>query len=177
MPNLDAVVKAYDIRGTVPDQLDETLAHAFGVAFAKFSDAKTIVVGHDMRPSGLSLIEAFQNGLTEQGVDVINLGLASTDMLYFASGKLNAPGAMFTASHNPAQYNGIKCCLSGARSIGIDNGLREMKVIAQDVLDGKGPAAAKTQGEVTKKNMLAEFVDHVVSFIDVDSISKLRVVA
>ena len=92
MPNLDAVVKAYDIRGTVPDQLDATLAHAFGVAFAKFSDAKTIVVGHDMRPSGLSLIDAFQNGLTEQGVDVINLGLASTDMLYFASGKLNALG-------------------------------------------------------------------------------------
>ena len=111
MPNLDAVVKAYDIRGTVPDQLDSTLAHALGVAFAKFSDAKTIVVGHDMRPSGLALIEAFENCLTEQGVDVINLGLASTDMLYFASGKLNAPGAMFTASHNPAQYNGIKCCL------------------------------------------------------------------
>ncbi|MFM7650758.1 MAG: phosphomannomutase/phosphoglucomutase [Acidimicrobiaceae bacterium] len=177
MPNLDAVVKAYDIRGTVPDQLDATLAHAFGVAFAKFSDSKTIVVGHDMRPSGLALIEAFQRGLTEQGVDVINIGLASTDMLYFVSGKLNAPGAMFTASHNPAQYNGIKCCLSGARSIGIDNGLREMKVIAQAVLDGNGPVAAKTQGEVTKKNMLAEFVDHVVSFIDVESISKLRVVA
>jgi phosphomannomutase len=98
-------------------------------------------------------------------------------MLYFASGKLDAPGAMFTASHNPAQYNGIKCCLSGARSIGIDNGLREMKAIAQDVLNGNGPALAKTQGEVTKKNMLAEFVDHVVSFIDIDSISKLRIVA
>ena len=106
MPNLDAVVKAYDIRGTVPDQLDSTLAHALGVAFAKFSDAKTIVVGHDMRPSGLALIEAFENGLTEQGVDVINLGLASTDMLYFASGKLNAPGAMFTASHTRLNTTG-----------------------------------------------------------------------
>ena len=84
---------------------------------------------------------------------------------------------MFTASHNPAQYNGIKCCLSGARSIGIDNGLREMKAIAQDVLNANGPTPAKTRGEVTKKNMLAEFVDHVVSFIDVESISKLRVVA
>ncbi len=133
MSNLEAIVKAYDIRGTVPDQLDATLTHALGVAFAKFSEAKMIVVAHDMRPSGPDLVEAFQRGLTEQGVDVINLGLASTDLLYFASGVLDAPGAMFTASHNPAQYNGIKCCLSGARSIGIDNGLREMKTIAQDV--------------------------------------------
>ncbi len=130
-----------------------------------------------MRPSGPDLVEAFQRGLTEQGVDVINLGLASTDLLYFASGVLDAPGAMFTASHNPAQYNGIKCCLSGARSIGIDNGLREMKAIAQDVLDGKGPAVAKKLGEVTHKNMLAEFVDHVVSFIDTKSLRKLKIVA
>ena len=177
MPNLDAIVKAYDIRGTVPDQLDPQVAHALGVAFAKFSKAKLIVVAFDMRPSGPDLADAFQQGLTEQGVDVINLGLASTDLLYFASGKLDAPGAMFTASHNPAQYNGIKCCLSGARSVGIDNGLREMKAIAQDVLDGKGPEIAKKLGEVTKKNMLAEFVDHVVSFIDVNSLRKLKIVA
>jgi phosphomannomutase len=177
VPNLEAIVKAYDIRGTVPDQLDATLTHALGVAFAKFSEAKMIVVAHDMRPSGPDLVEAFQRGLTEQGVDVINLGLASTDLLYFASGVLDAPGAMFTASHNPAQYNGIKCCLSGARSIGIDNGLREMKAIAQDVLDGNGPASAKKLGEVTHKNMLAEFVDHVVSFIDTKSLRKLKIVA
>lgn len=177
MSNLDAIVKAYDIRGTVPDQLDATLTHALGVAFAKFSEAKMIVVAHDMRPSGPDLVEAFQRGLSEQGVDVINLGLASTDLLYFASGVLDAPGAMFTASHNPAQYNGIKCCLSGARSIGIDNGLREMKAIAQDVLDGKGPAVAKKLGEVSHKNMLAEFVDHVVSFIDTKSLRKLKIVA
>ena len=177
MPNLEAIVKAYDIRGTVPDQLDATLTHALGVAFAKFSEAKMIVVAHDMRPSGPDLVEAFQRGLTEQGVDVINLGLASTDLLYFASGVLDAPGAMFTASHNPAQYNGIKCCLSGARSIGIDNGLREMKAIAQDVLDGNGPASVKKLGEVTHKNMLAEFVDHVVSFIDTKSLRKLKIVA
>ena len=177
MSNLEAIVKAYDIRGTVPDQLDATLTHALGVAFAKFSEAKMIVVAHDMRPSGPDLVEAFQRGLTEQGVDVINLGLASTDLLYFASGVLDAPGAMFTASHNPAQYNGIKCCLSGARSIGIDNGLREMKAIAQDVLDGKGPAVAKRLGEVSHKNMLAEFVDHVVSFIDTKSLRKLKIVA
>lgn len=177
MPNLEAIVKAYDIRGTVPDQLDEIAAHALGVAFAKFSNAKLIVVAHDMRPSGPDLADAFQRGLTEQGVNVINLGLASTDMLYFASGKLDAPGAMFTASHNPAQYNGIKCCLSGARSIGIDNGLREMKAIAQGVLDGKVLAVAASTGEVMRKNMLAEFVDHVVGFIDTKSLRKLRIVA
>ena len=177
MPNLEAIVKAYDIRGTVPDQLDATLAHALGVAFATFSSARMIVVAHDMRPSGPDLVAAFQSGLTEQGVDVINLGLASTDMLYFASGKLDAPGAMFTASHNPAQYNGIKCCLSGARSIGIDNGLREIKLIAEEFLAGRGPVAVETPGEVTKKNMLAEFVDHVVGFIDADATKKLRVVA
>jgi len=177
VPDLDAIVKAYDIRGTVPDQFDATLAHALGVAFANFSQAKAIVVAHDMRPSGLDLVGAFQKGLIEQGVDVINLGLASTDMLYFASGKLDAPGAMFTASHNPAQYNGIKCCLSGARSIGIDNGLREIKAIAQKVLDGKFLVSNKTVGELTKKNMLSEFVDHVVGFIDVGATKKLRVVA
>ena len=177
VPNLDAIVKAYDIRGTVPDQLDVTLAHALGVAFAAFSKARMIIVAHDMRPSGPDLVAAFQNGLTEQGVDVINLGLASTDMLYFASGKLDAPGAMFTASHNPAQYNGIKCCLSGARSIGIDNGLREIKLIAEEFLAGRGLVAVKTPGEVMKKNMLAEFVDHVVGFIDVEATKKLRVVA
>lgn len=177
MPNLDAIVKAYDIRGTVPDQLDPTAAHALGVAFAKFSNSKMVVVAHDMRPSGPELVEAFQRGLTEQGVDVTNLGLASTDLLYFASGKLDAPGAMFTASHNPAQYNGIKCCLSGARSIGIDNGLREMKAIAQDVLSANSPPPAKSPGEVTKKNMLSEFVDHVVGFIDVNTLKPLRIVA
>lgn len=177
VPNLEAIVKAYDIRGTVPDQLDSTSAHALGVAFAEFSKAKTVVIGHDMRPSGPGLVEAFQRGVLEQGVDVINLGLASTDMLYFASGKLDAPGAMFTASHNPAQYNGIKCCLSGARSIGIDNGLREMKAIATEVLEGRAPAKAKNPGDLGKKNMLKEFVDHVVGFIDIEKIRKLRIVA
>lgn len=177
MPDLDAIVKAYDIRGTVPDQLDTQAAHALGVAFAKFSNAKLIVVAHDMRPSGPDLVNAFQSGITQQGVDVINLGLASTDMLYFASGKLDVPGAMFTASHNPAQYNGIKCCLSGARSIGIDNGLREMKAIAQDVLAGNGPPMSARTGEVTRKNMLAEFVDHVVGFIDTTALRPMRIVA
>ena len=178
MADLHAVVKAYDIRGTVPDQLDENLARALGIAFASFSGASTVVVAHDMRPSGPGLLEAFQQGLTSMGVDVVNLGLASTDLLYFASGRLDVPGAMFTASHNPAQYNGIKCCLSGARSIGIDNGLREMRDIAQAVLDGKPPQPnASREGTVTRRNMLSDFVEHVVGFIDTSSLSPLRIVA
>ena len=142
MPNLDAIVKAYDVRGIVPDQLDASIARALGVAFAKFSGGKTIAIAHDMRPSGPELVDAFQRGVLSQGVDVVNLGLASSDLVYYASGKLDVPAAMFTASHNPAQYNGIKMCLPGARSIGIDNGLREIKTIAQTVLDGAGPAPA-----------------------------------
>ena len=122
MPDLNAIVKAYDIRGIVPDQLDADVAYAIGVAFAKFANAPHIVIAHDMRPSGPELVDAFQRGVLAHGVSVTNLGLASSDLLYYASGKLDSPGAMFTASHNPAQYNGIKCCLSGARSIGIDNG-------------------------------------------------------
>jgi phosphomannomutase len=176
--DLNAVVKAYDIRGTVPDQLDENLARALGVAFASFSSASSVVVAHDMRPSGPGLLAAFESGLTSMGVDVVNLGLASTDLLYFASGRLDVPGAMFTASHNPAQYNGIKCCLSGARSIGIDNGLREIRDIARDILDGTFayPTVAR-EGTVTRRNMLGDFVDHVVSFIDTSTLSPLRIVA
>jgi phosphomannomutase len=176
--DLNAVVKAYDIRGTVPDQLDENLARALGVAFASFSGASSVVVAHDMRPSGPGLLAAFENGLTSMGVDVVNLGLASTDLLYFASGCLDMPGAMFTASHNPAQYNGIKCCLSGARSIGIDNGLREIREVARSVLDGtfSAPAVAR-EGTVTRRNMLGDFVDHVVGFIDTATLSPLRIVA
>ena len=178
MADLNAVVKAYDIRGTVPDQLDENLARALGVAFASFSSASSVVVAHDMRPSGPGLLAAFESGLTSMGVDVVNLGLASTDLLYFASGRLDVPGAMFTASHNPAQYNGIKCCLSGARSIGIDNGLREIRDIARDILDGtfSHPTVAR-EGTVTRRNMLGDFVDHVVSFIDTSALSPLRIVA
>jgi phosphomannomutase len=177
VPNLDAIVKAYDIRGTVPDQLDATVAYALGVAFAKFTGADAIVVAHDMRPSGLELVDAFQRGALTHGVDVTNLGLASSDLLYYASGKFDMPGAMFTASHNPAQYNGIKCCLAGARSIGIDNGLREMKAIAADVMDGREPAPAATAGKLNHANLLAEFVDHVIGFIAADTLRPLRIVA
>ncbi len=174
---LDLIVKAYDIRGIVPEQLDATTAQALGVAFAQFSKATSIVIGHDMRPSGPELADAFQRGVMSQGVDVVNIGLVSSDLLYYASGKLDIPGAMFTASHNPAQYNGIKLCLSGARSIGIDNGLREVKAFAQAFLVGAGPKPAARAGLLSNINLLSEFVDHVISFIDTKNLRPLRVVA
>ncbi len=174
---LDAIVKAYDIRGTVPDQIDTAVAHALGVAFASFTKAQHLIVANDMRPSGPELVDAFARGVMEQGVDVVLLGLASTDLLYFAAGRLDAPGAMFTASHNPAQYNGVKLCLSGARPVGADTGLFEIKAIAQSVLDGNGPLPAERTGRSTHRNLLSAFVDHVVSFVDVDKLRPLRIVA
>ncbi|MGA1142345.1 MAG: phosphomannomutase/phosphoglucomutase, partial [Ilumatobacteraceae bacterium] len=174
MPDLDAVVKAYDVRGTVPDQFDESLARAFGVAFVQFTNATSVVVAHDMRPSGPGLVSAFQDGATSCGASVVNLGLASTDLLYYASGILNLPGAMFTASHNPAQYNGIKMCTAGARSIGIDSGLSEVRELARAAL---ATNVVGDEGKVTKRNMLADFADHVLSFIDVASLRPLKVVA
>ncbi|MFM8506853.1 MAG: phosphomannomutase/phosphoglucomutase [Actinomycetota bacterium] len=174
MPNLDAVVKAYDVRGTVPDQFDEALARAFGVAFAKFTKATSVVVAHDMRPSGPALVTAFEDGVTSCGASVVNLGLASTDLLYYASGSMNVPGAMFTASHNPAQYNGIKMCAAGAKSIGIDSGLREIRELARVAL---GQPVEGDRSKVTKRNLLADFVTHVLSFIDPSVLRPLKVVA
>ncbi len=174
---LDAIVKAYDVRGTVPDQLNTDVAHALGVGFAKFAQARRILVGRDMRPSGPELVDSFVQGVLEQGVDVVDLGLASTDLVYFAAGTLDAPGAMFTASHNPAQYNGVKFCLSGARAVGQDTGLAEIKAVAASVLEGKGPVAASRPGSATTRDLLSAFADHVVSFIDPASMHPLRVVA
>ncbi len=174
---LDAIVKAYDVRGTVPDQLNTDVAYALGVGFAQFAQARRVLVGRDMRPSGPELVEAFVRGVLEQGVDVVDLGLASTDLVYFAAGTLDAPGAMFTASHNPAQYNGVKFCLSGARAVGQDTGLAEIKSVAASVLEGKGPVAASRPGSATTRDLLSAFADHVVSFIDPASMHALRVVA
>ena len=174
---LDGIVKAYDVRGTVPDQLNTDIAHALGVGFARFSGASRILVGRDMRPSGPELVDAFVRGVVEQGVNVVDLGLASTDLVYFAAGSLDAPGAMFTASHNPAQYNGVKFCLGGARAVGQDTGLADIKAVAATVLAGRGPALAARAGSVTGRNLLDAFADHVVSFIDPASMRPLRVVA
>ena len=175
--SLDQIVKAYDVRGTVPDQFDAEVAYALGVGFAQFTKTSVAIVARDMRPTGPELVAAFAQGLMEQGVDVIDIGLASTDLLYFAAGKLDAPGAMFTASHNPAQYNGIKLCLSGARPVGVDTGLAEVKDIAQRILDGSKPVKAERAGRTTERDLLSAFVDHVVSFIDPASIRPMRVVA
>src|SRR5215212_3102216 len=160
MSVLDEIVKAYDVRGTVPDQLNGEIAHALGVAFARFCAADRVLVARDMRRSGEELADEFARGVTEQGLDVVDLGLASTDMLYFAAGALDAPGAMFTASHNPAQYNGLKFCLSGARPVGIESGLDEVKRVAETVLDGGGPAPAAKAGSKTQENVIDRYVEH-----------------
>jgi phosphomannomutase len=175
MASLDQIFKAYDVRGVVPDQFDADLAHAIGGAFARFAapGGGRILVARDMRPSGVELTKAFTEGATDQGVDVVDLGLASTDLLYFASGRLDAPGAMFTASHNPAQYNGIKFCLAGAKPVGQDTGLAEIKRAAA----GPTRDAATEKGEVTEQDLLAEFGDHVMGFIDLANMKPLKVVA
>jgi phosphomannomutase len=175
MADLDAVFKAYDIRGIVPDQLDADLSGRIGAAFAAFTGAQAerILVGRDMRPSGIELAAAFADGVQSQGVDVVDLGLASTDLVYFAAGRFDAPGAMFTASHNPAEYNGIKLCLAGARPVGEDTGLAEIKALAR-----QGPPRAPTEpGRLTTKDLLGDYAAHVRSFIDPANLRPLKVVA
>lgn len=174
---LDEIVKAYDVRGTTPDQMNDEVAFALGVSFADFCKAPMILVARDMRTTGESLAQSFATGVMSRGIDVIDLGLASTDLVYFASGSLGAPGAMFTASHNPAQYNGIKFCLSGARPVGIDTGLAEIRDGAKKVLAGQLPPASATTGTLSTRDMLDEFADHVVSFIDVDALKPMKIVA
>ena len=165
MSVLDQIVKAYDIRGTVHDELNAAVAHALGVGFATFvrsQQVRRVVVARDMRPSGPGLVEAFTRGLTEHGVDVVDIGLASTDLMYYASGRLDVPGAMFTASHNPAGYNGVKLCMSGARPVGADTGLAEIKSTAQLVLDGTPPSIPDSEigtGQRTEMSLLDEFVE------------------
>ena len=169
MSALDEIVKAYDIRGTVPDQLNESVAHALGVGFAKLANSDRVLVARDMRESGVALVDEFCRGVMEQGLDVVDLGLASTDMVYFAAGVLDAPGAMFTASHNPAQYNGVKFCLAGAKPVGIDSGLAEIRATSSTVLDGVGPPPAATTGSRSTQDVLPDFVEHVLSFVDVEA--------
>lgn len=129
--DLSQVVKAYDVRGVVPDQWDESLAELFGAAFVQVTDASAIVVGHDMRPSSPGLSGAFARGAAARGAEVTLIGLCSTDQLYFASGQFDLPGAMFTASHNPARYNGIKMCRAGASPVGQDTGLAEIRTLVE----------------------------------------------
>ncbi|NBS29092.1 MAG: phosphomannomutase/phosphoglucomutase [Actinobacteria bacterium] len=177
MADLSRIVKAYDVRGVVPDEFDAPTARALGLAFARFVGADTVVVGRDMRPSGPAFVDAFSDGVQDAGVNVIDLGLVSTDLLYFASGSLDLPGAVFTASHNPAQYNGVKFCRSGARPVGIDSGLAEIRDVAQAILDGDAPSPAEVRGTRESRDMLDAFIDHVLSFVEVSALKPMRVVA
>jgi phosphomannomutase len=170
--DLDLIFKAYDIRGTYPDQLDAEICRRVGAAFARFAGAPTILIARDMRPSGPELAGAFAEGASSQGVDVVDLGLASTDLMYYASGALDAPGAMFTASHNPAGYNGIKLCLTGAKPVGEDTGLAEIKKLATEDL-----APAPATGGLSERNVLDAYAAHVRSFVDTSSLRPLKVVA
>jgi phosphomannomutase len=171
---MDKVFKAYDVRGTVPDQLDADMCLAIGRAMARFAGAREVLVARDMRESGVELSGAFSDGVRAEGVDVTDLGLASTDFLYFASGYLDAPGAMFTASHNPAQYNGMKLCLSGARPIGRDTGLADIQAEAEKLL---GEPVPPLEGGHRRIDLLEQWADHVVSFVDVAALRPLKVVA
>ena len=173
MKPLTPIFKAYDVRGIYPDDFDEEVARRIGSAFIRFTGADGVVLGRDIRPSSPGLAGAFAEGVTSQGADVVDIGLAATDMLYFASGVLQLPGAMFTASHNPPQWNGLKLCRAGAAPVGEDSGLMEVRDLAER--DEPRPVAAA--GRVRTEDMLERFVDHVLSFIDPERIAPLTVVA
>lgn len=180
MRDLSALIKAYDIRGVVPDQWGPDLSREVGTAFVEVlgirsSDGGTgrIVVGHDMRPTGPDLVAAFIDGVTAAGVDVVNIGLCSTDGLYFASGRLDIPGAMFTASHNPAEYNGIKLCRAGAAPVGQDSGLSQIRelVESENLPKYDGPF-----GSATSQDMLADYAQYLRELVPLDKSRRLKVV-
>ncbi len=179
-PRLSEFVKAYDVRGLVGTQLTSDVARAIGNAFAvqlAERDATSVVVAYDMRDSSPELAGAFAEGVTTAGLDVVMAGLGSTDLLYFASGHLGMPGAMFTASHNPARYNGIKMCFAGAQPISLDTGLARVRDEAQAVLDGEAqPVVAATPGTVSERSLVAEYADYLKSLVDLTGIRPLHVV-
>ncbi|MDX6294706.1 MAG: phosphomannomutase [Kribbellaceae bacterium] len=179
MVDVAAIFKAYDVRGVVPDELDESVARATGAAFVEVLDvlagAGAVVVGYDMRPSSPALAAAFAEGVTSTGADVVDIGLASTDQLYFASGRLQLPGAMFTASHNPARYNGIKMCRTGASPVGSESGLRDIAdLVSKALVDG--PTSVPVDGGVTHKDLLTAYADHLNELVDLSKIRPLKVV-
>ncbi|MFE9918328.1 phosphomannomutase/phosphoglucomutase [Micromonospora sp. NPDC005553] len=182
MSDLSQIVKAYDVRGTVPDQWDERAAEALGAAFTQLLNSTdepgdAVVVGYDMRATSPGLAAAFATGVRAEGRSVIEIGLASTDLLYYASGSLDLPGAMFTASHNPAQYNGIKMCRSGARPIGQESGLAEIRERAQALLDSGGarPAGAPTR-PAERRDLLPDYAGYLRKLVDLSGIRPLKVV-
>jgi phosphomannomutase len=166
------IFKAYDIRGTVPDELDESVAEAVGAGFARLTGAPAVAIVHDMRTSSVPLAEAFGHGAASQGTDVLLGGLGSTDMLYYASGSLGVPGAMITASHNPAKYNGIKLCRAGARPVGADTGLADLRAMAEAGV----PAGTGAPGSITARDLLSGYAAHLKTLVDVSGIRPLKVV-
>jgi phosphomannomutase len=173
--DLSTIVKAYDVRGTVPDQLDEPIARAIGAAFVDVTGARRIVTAHDMRDSGPGLARAFAEGALHRGASVVEAGLGSTDMLYFASGHLGLAGAMFTASHNPAQYNGIKMCRANAVAIGQDTGLADIGKRAS-VLIADGLPPAEVAGTVEQVDLLTPYAEYLRGLVDLSQVRPLRVV-
>ncbi|MEU9086979.1 phosphomannomutase/phosphoglucomutase, partial [Streptomyces sp. NPDC048357] len=176
--DLSNIVKAYDVRGVVPDEWDESLAELFGAAFVVVTGASAIVIGHDMRPSSPGLSAAFARGAAVRGVDVTLIGLCSTDQLYYASGSLNLPGAMFTASHNPAKYNGIKLCRAGAAPVGQDTGLSQIRELVEKWSDEGAPAVAAgtVAGTVSELDSLPGYSAHLRGLVDLTGIRPLKVV-
>jgi phosphomannomutase len=174
--NLSDIVKAYDVRGIVPDQLNPEVARALGAAFVTVTGVRELAAGHDMRESGPELLAAFADGATSQGASVLNIGLASTDLLYYASGQLGLAGAMFTASHNPARYNGIKLCLPGAQPVGQDSGLVQVRTTAQGYLADGLPAPAAEPGTVSSRELLADYARYLRGLVDLSTSRPLKVV-
>lgn len=172
MGDLAKIFKAYDVRGVVPDELDEPTAEAVGAAFVEVTGAQSVVVAHDMRESSPLLAEAFIRGARSRRADVVHAGLGSTDLLYYASGSLGLPGVMFTASHNPARYNGMKMCRSGAVPIGGDTGLTEIRDRAAELVG----VTATPSGSVIEKDLLQGYADHLRGLVDLSGIRPLKVV-
>jgi phosphomannomutase len=170
--DLSGIVKAYDIRGVVGEELDADIARGIGAAFARLVGGSAIVVGHDMRESSPWLADAFADGVAGQGADVVNIGLASTDMLYFASGRLELPGAMFTASHNPARYNGIKLCRAGATPVGQDSGLGEIQELATHGV----PEFIGARGSISHRDMAGDYARFLRGLVDLRGIRPLKIV-
>jgi phosphomannomutase len=167
----EKIFKAYDIRGVVPDEFDEQIAESVGAAFVRLTGAPSIVTVHDMRASSQPLAGAFARGAVSQGADVIESGLGSTDMLYYASGSLGMPGAMITASHNPAKYNGIKLCREGARPVGAETGLTQLRDAAAQGL----PPYHGTPGVIVQRDLLSGYAAHLKKLVDVSAIRPLKV--
>ncbi|MER8003586.1 phosphomannomutase/phosphoglucomutase [Streptomyces sp. NPDC095613] len=176
MADLSQLVKAYDVRGVYPDQLDDRLAELFGAAFVEVTRAEAIVIGHDMRPSSPGLASAFARGAVARGAHATIIGLCSTDQLYYASGKLGVPGAMFTASHNPARYNGIKMCRAGAAPVGRDTGLAEIRALVERRLEEGTPPSVTRPGTLTKRDLLDDYAEYLLSLVDLSAIRPLKVV-